>query len=85
LHATRSRSWPMSPCLYSAMKNPPQQSKGVEINGARVTQGLIFARFGYVVWDKEEVGWGGQFFDDDGELLARCSLVARNLACEGTK
>jgi hypothetical protein len=61
----------------------PQQSTGVVINGARVVRGLVFARFGYTVWDKDDAGWTGTVFDDNARPLAHCTLTGRNLACKG--
>jgi len=62
---------------------PPQRSAGVAINGTRVSHGLVFARFGYTVWDKDDAGWKGRAFDDNGRVLARCTLEGRNLRCQG--
>jgi hypothetical protein len=64
---------------------PPQQSMGVKINGANVEHALIVPRFGYMVWDKEGPVWSGGFFDDDGQLLAHCALMRRDLTCRGMK
>jgi predicted phosphodiesterase len=60
---------------------PPQRSKGVDINHARVNRGLIFPRFGYMIWDKDGAAWAGTFFSEDGRPLARCTLQMRRLAC----
>jgi predicted phosphodiesterase len=60
---------------------PPQRIKGVDVNDARVKSGLMFTRFGYMVWDKGDTGWTGGFYDDDGRKLANCTLKSRNLAC----
>jgi predicted phosphodiesterase len=60
---------------------PPQQSEGVDINRAKVTRGLIFTRFGYMVWDRDGRNWKGTFFDDDGRPLTDCTLMTRALAC----
>ena len=62
---------------------PPQKSIGVRINGAKVRQGLVLARFGYTVWDKDAAGWKARVFDDDRRQLASCTLERRNLACKG--
>jgi predicted phosphodiesterase len=62
---------------------PPQRSTGVNINGAKVADGLVFARFGYTVWEKGPNGWNAKVFDDDGRQLASCTLVSRTLACKG--
>jgi hypothetical protein len=62
---------------------PPQQIIGAKINDKSVEHGLVFARFGYMVWDKTAAGWTGRFFDDDGRQLAHCSLEKRSLTCTG--
>ena len=58
---------------------------GVKINGTKVEHALIVPRFGYMVWDKEGPVWSGGFFDDDGQLLAHCALMRRDLTCRGMK
>jgi hypothetical protein len=50
-----------------------------------VEHALIVPRFGYMVWDKEGPVWSGGFFDDDGQLLAHCALMRRDLTCRGMK
>jgi predicted phosphodiesterase len=64
---------------------PPQRSTGVDINHAKVKQGLVFTRFGYMVWDKTGGGWTGTFFDDDGRPLTDCTLMLRTLTCAPKK
>jgi predicted phosphodiesterase len=63
---------------------PPQQVAGAVVNGATVAHGLIFNRFGYMLWEKGAGLWRGTFFDDDGRALAACSLAGRDLACTGS-
>jgi Calcineurin-like phosphoesterase len=62
---------------------PPQQSTGVLINGVKVARSLIFARFGYTLWEKAAAAWNAKIFDDDNRLLATCTLVSRALTCKG--
>jgi predicted phosphodiesterase len=62
---------------------PPQQSTGVLVNGVKIASGLIFARFGYTLWEKADAAWNAKVFDDDNRLLATCTLVARALTCKG--
>jgi hypothetical protein len=61
---------------------PPQRSRGVDVNHARVNRGLVFSRFGYMVWNKDGNAWNGAFYDDDGRALAQCTLKLRTLTCE---
>lgn len=64
---------------------PPQQGEGTVINGRKVERGLVFGRFGYMVWDRDGPGWKGSFFDHNGTGLADCTLLDRTLACRGRK
>jgi predicted phosphodiesterase len=61
---------------------PPQRSRGVDVNHARVNRGLVFSRFGYMVWNKDGNAWNGTFYDDDGRALTQCTLKMRTLTCE---
>jgi hypothetical protein len=53
-----------------------------EINGNSVKRGLIVDHHGYMVWDRSATSWKGQL-NSDGSVRARCTLIERDLRCEG--
>jgi hypothetical protein len=52
------------------------------INDGQVIDVSIIKRFGYMVWDRDEVKWKGSLFDEDGELMAHRKLAERSLTCK---
>jgi predicted phosphodiesterase len=62
---------------------PPQQTTGIDVHdhGWKITKGLTFTRFGYMVWDSDGAAWKGTVFDEDGRPLAHCTLLKRELDC----
>jgi hypothetical protein len=59
---------------------PIPQVDTVMIDGMEART-LTFERFGYVLLERQAVGWAGVFRDLDGKVVARCRLVGRALTC----
>jgi hypothetical protein len=61
---------------------PREALVGKEVNGARVVNAAARYGYGYMVWDRSDLGWDGTLFDENGKLAQRCHLVERSLTCE---
>jgi hypothetical protein len=56
----------------------------VEIDG-KTADLLQFARFGYLVLEREGTGWKGAFHDLDDRVIATCLVAERRLSCAPVK
>jgi len=61
---------------------PREALAGKEVNGALVVDAAARYGYGYMVWDKSDVGWEGILFDENGTPARRCRLVERRLTCD---
>jgi hypothetical protein len=63
---------------------PAFTRKDVDLDGLDAKL-LQFARFGYLMLDRNGAGWTGEFYDADDRLTARCKIAGRTLACTPVK
>jgi hypothetical protein len=59
----------------------PEPLVGKYVNGARVSAGMAWSGFAYMVWDKGDAIWEGTLFDEDGQSILHCRLINRWLGC----
>jgi predicted phosphodiesterase len=58
--------------------------RDVEIDG-KTADLLQFARFGYLVLDRDGTSWKGAFHDLDDRVIATCLIAERRLSCAPVK
>jgi hypothetical protein len=57
---------------------------GIVIDGARIHRALAIPDYGYVVLHRVSQGWTGTVYALNDQVLARCRLHGRELACRST-
>jgi hypothetical protein len=57
---------------------------GIEIDGMSVRRALAIADYGYVVLHRTNQGWTGTVYAITDQVMARCRLHGRDLACHAT-
>ena len=59
---------------------PKYRAGSPDIDGM-TAQGFAFERYGFLILERGHAGWRGVFYDMNDRIVARCSLVGRDLAC----
>ena len=62
-----------------AITQPPVP--GISIDGKNLRRGFAVSTYGYVVLNRTGQGWEGAVYSIADQVLARCTLNGRNVAC----
>ena len=65
--------------LDDAITNPP--TPGTPIGDARLDNAFAMADYGFLVLDRDAVGWQGTFYGVENVPRARCRIIGRDLRC----
>jgi hypothetical protein len=57
---------------------------GTDIDGVKIRRALAIPDYGYVVLHRVSQGWSGTVYGLTDQVLARCRLHGREVACRST-